>query len=181
MKKIMNGQFTYEGCLAWCLQWLASEKPSLERELEILNYSLRFTKKDFTIGHLEAVHDNFKTIELEMDADFRYEFNSVVQLKKSKNIMVNVGNVLELFKFYLEAAKARLPMIIYLDAFALWRYRHYPHYVIVLRKQEKKFQIVDPWDGKKRIVPEEMIYNGIVALKAMGFAPRIIRIESLIM
>lgn len=173
----MRGQSTYESCLAWCLLYLAGEKQTLQREMEIVDHSLRFTKKDFTIGHLEAVSDKFKEMQLFIDTDFRHECNSVAQLRKSKNIRLDPCNVVAVVPLYLEEARIKRPFIVYLDAFVLWGYRHYPHYIIVLKEEEEKYHILDPWDGKTRIVPEQQILDGMVMLKEyLGFAPRAIRV-----
>ncbi len=171
----MKGQHTYESCLAWCLLYLAGEEPLVDKEIEIVNFSLWYTKKDFTIGHLEAVKNKFKKIRLHIDTDFRFECNSTFQLRKSKNISICACNVLNVVQFILDESKIKRPIIVYLDAFALWQYRHYPHFIIILKKESSQYTILDPWDGKIRKVHENVILEGMLLLKNyLGFAPRAI-------
>lgn len=170
----MRAQSTYESCLAWCLLHLAEEEITKDKEIEIVEYSLRFTKKDFTIGHLEAVHDKFKKITLHIDADFRYECKSTAQLKNSANIHICPCDVLALMQFFDDKLLTQ-PVILYLDSFALWKQIHYPHYVIIIGKKDTKYTVIDPWDGKKKKVSEKVIHEGIKLLKNyLGFAPRLI-------
>lgn len=148
----------------------------MEKELDIVNSSMRFTKKDFTIGHLEAVQDKFKEITLVIDTNFRRECNSVAQLRKSKKIRILPCAVQVIIPLFLEEVKEKYPLIVYLDAFALWEYKHYPHYVIILKAVNGNYHILDPWDGKKRIVPAQQFLEGVALLKEyLHFAPRAIR------
>ena len=171
----MEPQHTYETCLAWSLLYLAGEKPTLERELEILGHSLRFTKKDFTIGHLEAVKKQFRKLDLFIDSDFRSECNSVAQLRKAGNIDIhpcNVHNVI--MDLFIDEAKL-LPFILYVDAFVLYGYHHYPHFVVILGRKGNNVEILDPWDGRIKKVSEKELSVGMQLLKDyLGFAPRAI-------
>ena len=175
----VKSQSTWESCLAWCLLYLAGEEPTKEKELMVIEYALRFTKKDFTIGHLEAVNALFKKITLHIDDASSYEWRSAAQLKKSKNIDIFPCDILNILDFYFTLSKVKQPVIIYLDAFALWKRYHYPHYVIVLSEHGKSYKILDPWNGKTRIVPKTLIRRGIIMLKEhLGFATRAITIVS---
>src|SRR3989338_8493581 len=136
----MEPQHTYETCLAWSLLYIAGEKPKLERELEILEHSLRFTKKDFTIGHLEAVKRLFKKINLFIDSDFRSECNSVAQLRKAGNIEIHPCNVYNIIMDGLFDEAKFMPFLLYIDAFVLYEYHHYPHFIIVLGREGDTFE-----------------------------------------
>lgn len=171
----MHSQHTYESCLAWSLLYLSNKTPTLKKELEILNHSLTFSKKDFTIGHLEFMSKHFKEIWLFTDSQFKYEHNLTKRLKKSKNIKIYNENILNFLQKYLQIGKIRHPLIIYTDAFAFWGYKHYPHYVILLNKKNNNFLILDPWNGKTKSVSKQTILNGIKLLKNyLNISPRII-------
>lgn len=171
----MSPQHTYESCLAWSLLHLADKKPTFKSEVEIVNQSLSFSKKDFTIGHLEAISAHFREIFLFIDKDFKYENNISTRLKQSQNIKIRNGNVLKFLQAYLDIGKIRHPLIIYVDSYALHNQIHYPHYIILLKKQGNEFSILDPWNGKTRFVSQQTILNGVKLLKHhLGFAPRVI-------
>ncbi len=171
----MESQHTYETCLAWSLLYLAGEKPTLERELEILEHSLRFTKKDFTIGHLEAVKKLFRKLDLFIDTDFRSECNSVAQLRKAGNIEIHPCNVHNIIMDGLIDEVKLTPFLLYIDAFILYGYHHYPHFIVVLGRKGNNFEILDPWDGKMKKISEENLSIGMQSLKGcLGFAPRAI-------
>jgi len=168
-------QHTYETCLAWSLLHLAGETSTLEKELELLLHSLKFTKKDFTIGHLEAVKDKFEKIDLYIDSEFRYECNSTAQLRKAKNISIHPCNVPAMvLDLFLDNEKA-LPLLLYIDAFFIYKQFHYPHYMVVLGRKDKKVRILDPWDGKEKELSEKELLQGMLLLSEhLGFPPRAI-------
>lgn len=65
-------------------------------------------------------------------------------------------------------------MIVYTDAFAYWKVRHYPHYVLIMKKKNSKYRVFDPWDGKQKWMSKSMLSKAISGVRRMGFKPELI-------
>ena len=166
-------QSTCETCLASSLLLLLNVEPSQKRELEILNHALKFSKRDFTIGHLDFVARKYNKRIITYVED-RKLVSTLKKLKFSKRIQIISKPVtLPLIKKLLYK-----PLIVYLDDFIFRKKFHYPHFVVIWSIDKNKFVITDPWDGKIKRVSFGFIEKGIDYLKnLLYFSPRLIQIE----
>jgi hypothetical protein len=170
-------QKTCETCLANCLLFLLNEKPSLENELKVLNEALKLSKwnllRNFTIGHLNFLSET-KSVEFDFYLENKLEYNLLRRLKKWDGINLIYTKIdQKLIKKLL----FNKPLIANLDSWCIWGRRHYPHYVTILRKKHKRFEIYDPWDGKIKFLQPENLSNGISSLRNLiKITPEIIQI-----
>ena len=144
----MDAQSTFEGCLAVCLLKLTNQKVTKKKELEIILHALKFSKWNFTEGHL----DFFKKQKLK-------------QIVEKKN-KLSLSIIDELLK--------KSEVIVYTDAFAYWKIKHYPHFVLVKNKSGSSYKVFDPWDGKIKIMPRKTLSASSLSLRRLGFSPQVI-------
>jgi hypothetical protein len=71
------------------------------------------------------------------------------------------------------------PLIIYIDDFYVNHYIHYPHFVIILKKQDNGFRIFDPLDGKIKFVEAKKLSRAIKSLRnLLKFCPKLIQLKN---
>lgn len=166
-------QTTCETCLASSLLLLLGTKPNQRKEMDILNYGLKFSKWNFVIGHLDFVARKYnKRITTYIES--KKLIRVLKKMKLSKNIrIINKPISLTLIKNILQK-----PVIVYLDDFVFRKELHYPHFVIIWKIDKNKFILTDPWDGKIKRVSFGFIRKGIHYLKnQLNFSPQLIQIE----
>lgn len=133
----MYKQTTYETCLACCLLSGAGIRITKKLELETITHSMKFSKHDFVGGHLD--------------------FMKIFPVKLRKIIRdIDLTLVDELIE--------KRP-IVYVDSYCLFGKPHLPHFITVLEKKRNGYVIYDPWDGKKKLLSEKKLSNGISLLK----------------
>jgi len=55
---------------------------------------------------------------------------------------------------------------------------HYPHFIIVTKKLEDKYEIIDPYDGLVKHIEKEKLSKAIISLKNhLWFSPQVIQIR----
>lgn len=166
-------QTTYETCLAVSLLQAVGNHLKIEPKLELdcLIYSLHFSKDDFVSGHLDFIAKRFPVSILRIvDNPTFYRFLKEIQTDvKVKNECNKI--TLELLDSLLQKSS----VILYLDAYILFKVHHYPHFVTVLRKQGKSYLIFDPWQGKAKRISTKKLLDGISSLRNhLKFTPQII-------
>ena len=170
-------QTTYETCLACCLLQLVNNvkpiKITKKLELDCIVHSLKFSKNDFVIGHLDFIVKKFKVNILRI-VDNIYFYNYIKKIKHSKNINTIVQTIdLNLINNLL---KKNYP-IIYIDAYYLFKIHHYPHFVTVLKKNKNNYKIFDTWDGKIKLINRITFLESIISLRnRLRFTPQILTI-----
>ena len=165
-------QTTYETCLACCLlQFIDSVKLNQDLELECINYSMKFSKEDFVIGHLNFITEKFG-IEIERIVDNKLFFDYIMKIKTSELIHTEVKKInLDLIDNLLQKSS----VILYIDAYYFYKIVHYPHFITVLNKEGKNYKLLDNWDGKEKIIDEEILSQSIISLRNhLKFCPQII-------
>lgn len=170
--KIQNyAQSTFETCLAVNLLQLSQTKISKDRELQVINYALNFSKNNFTIGHLDFVAKQFNT-QLNFYVDNKSFFNFIKKFKFSNNIKLAQQKIN--LKFINSLIK-KFPAIVYVDSFYLWKVSHYPHFIIVIEKFKNRYKLFDPWDGKTKYISSSILSKAIVSLRNnLKFCPQLI-------
>ncbi len=88
-----RAQSTYEGCLACCIlqavKRIKNIKISKKFELNCLIHSLKFSKHDFVIGHLDFIAKNFN-VKIRRIVDNKKFYYYVKKIKSSSKIKTEV-------------------------------------------------------------------------------------------
>jgi hypothetical protein len=168
-------QHTCESCLAVCILQLLHLPLSLVVELDVVTFALGFSKTSFVRGHLEwLLRHSPREVSWTVDSGSRLELGRPRKLNHRLHIQRRHVSVAMIYRIALEA-----PCIIYVDAFAIWRRHHYPHFVIVRAdlRQSRKLTVYDPWNGSEREAPISEIERGIRLLRRLRFLPQVIEIR----
>jgi hypothetical protein len=172
-----NAQLTCEGCSAFCLlksiEKLKSIKFSKRLELDCLFYSLKFSKYDFVIGHLDFIVKRFD-VNIIRIVDNKKFYNYVKKIKSSSKIKTEVKKInLKLINKFLNKHP-----ILYIDSYYLFKVCHYPHFITILEKIGNKYKIFDPWEGKEKLIKSKVLAKSISSLRNhIKFCPQMIILE----
>jgi hypothetical protein len=172
-------QTTYESCLACCLLEAVKDtrplKINQKLELDCINHSMKFSKDDFVIGHLDFIFKKFK-IPVVRIIDSIQVYNTIQSLRFSRKIKTSVKKVnLKLIDQYID----RQP-IIAVDFYHFYKVFpfHYPHFIMILAKEGSRYKIYDPWFGIERHIDGEALGGAINSLKDyIRFSPEIISLD----
>ncbi len=173
-----------ETCLAKCLMILLEKKEGKKiadkYEMDLLNYSFRHERENIARGHLEKVIKDF-SISVNWFVDSKIFFDFIKEKNMKKKIkLVNQKVNLKFIDKILDN-----PIIVYLDRFFLWdkshslyyKY-HYPHFIIINKKIGNDYEIIDPDDGKVKIIPNKTLSKAIISLRNyLWISPHIININ----
>jgi len=173
-----------ETCLAKSLLILLEKLKKIKindsKELEILNYSLKYDRENIARGHIEKIVKDFNVrINWYADGKIFYDFVKARGIpKKTKFILSKIN--LKLIDSILNE-----PLILYLDQFYLWERKeglyykfHYPHFIVVLDKVKNRYKIIDPNTGKIRLINSDILSKAIISLRShLWFAPQIMTLE----
>jgi len=173
-------QTTYESCLACCLlQAVDRVKPieiNQKLELDCVNHSMKFSKEDFVIGHLDFIAKQYN-IPFKRIVDNKQVHNYLKTLKFSKKIKTEVKKIdIKLIDKYIDKQP-----IIAIDFYYLLKAfpYHYPHFITVLGKKGDKYHIFDTWQGKERYIDREMLAEALYSLRDyILFSPEMIFSEA---
>lgn len=165
-------QNTCEGCLPVCLLLLTNEKITLKSELELLIEGFKRNRESYSLGIVREFAFRYDKI-LNVFVHTKYFFKKLGKINKSPRIQLihkKIG-----LRFLKEL---QTPYVLYLDDRILRKSIHYPHFVIVERKQNKKFVLLDPWDGKRKWLTEGKLLKGVLSLKNyLKFCPLVIKLD----
>lgn len=174
-----------ETCLAKCLMILVEKYRGIKipdsKELDMLFYSLKYERENIARGHLEKITKDYE-LEVKWYVDSKIFTDFVKKTALSRKIhLINKKIDLKLIDKLLPDQ----PLILYLDRFYLWEkgselyYKyHYPHFVIVTKKLEDKYEIIDPDDGKVKKVPAKILSKTIIGLRNhLWISPQIIQLN----
>ena len=173
-----------ETCLAKCLMILLENKLQKripdKYEIDLLNYSFKHERENIARGHIEKVVKDFK-VSFNWYIDSKIFFDFIKKEHFSKKIkLINKKINSKFIDTILDNS-----LIIYLDRFYLWEkshglyYKyHYPHFVIINKRVNDDYEIIDPDDGKIKLVPKNILSKAIISLKNhLWISPHIIKIE----
>ncbi|HLD73137.1 MAG TPA: hypothetical protein VJA23_06160 [Candidatus Nanoarchaeia archaeon] len=165
-------QSTFESCLAVDLLNLTETKISPKKERKVLDYALDYSKYHFTLGHLDFVATEFK-VGLDYYIDNKLFFNFTKQFRFSGKINLFQEKIdLRLIDKLIKTS----PVIVYLDAFVIWKITHAPHFIIVIENSRKGYKIYDPWDGKIRLINSTVLSKAIISLRnLLKYCPQLIQ------
>ena len=174
-----------ETCLAKCLmiliEKLKNKKIEDKYELDLLIFSLKYERENIARGHLEKVVKDFRVkIDWIADSKIFYDFVKKMQIPKDINLINEKINLLLIDKLL------KNPLIIYTDRFHLWKkgddlyYKyHYPHFIIITQKKGEDYEIIDPDDGRIKIIDAKSLGNAVNSLRNyLWISPQIIQVKN---
>ena len=134
-------------------------------------HALQFSKWDFVAGHLDYLaraHHKGTVCYVEHLSRCR------TQRRLTESDLIDIKGRQITIGFIDTLLKAN-PVILYTDAFAYHKFHHYPHFIVVLRKQDAAYSIFDPWDGKSKLLSRQMLEESISLLRDhLLFSPLLI-------
>lgn len=150
-------QTTCQGCLPVCLLLLNGKKPTPKKELKILVNGLGFVDS-YALGIIGSFTKLYN-LPNKLYVDNKYYCRFLKQNIKNKLIDI----VFEKVNFNL--IDKLMPCIIYIDSHILGTYHHSPHFIIIESRVGKKYQIIDPLFGSRKLLYMEKIQDGIQYLR----------------
>lgn len=179
MNAKITKQKTCESCLSVCLMSLLESQKGIEledeEEFNILFEGLKFTRLDFSTGHLVYLAKKFPNLTFEQYIDFDVFYKILSKLDVPENLNMYSKKInLKFLKEMIEES----PVIIYIDIFTLEGIYHYSHFVILTKIDDEKTTIFDPWSGEKIEMKTKSLMRSISYVRNMlKIAPKLIRIK----
>lgn len=172
-------QRSCESCLSVCLMSILDYQKGIklekEEEFNILFEGLKFTRLDFSTGHLVYLAKKFPQLNFEQYIDFNIFYEILIKLDTPKNL--NMYSKKINLKFLKQVVKES-PVIIYVDMFTLEGIYHYSHFVILKEIDDEKATIFDPWIGEKTVINTKTLIRSISYIRNMlKISPKLIRIK----
>ncbi len=160
------------------LEKARNQKISDKYELDLLIFSLKYGRENIARGHLEKVAKDFKIrINWYAGSQIFFDFVKKMGLPKQVSLIREKINLKFIDKII------EKPMIVYLDRFYLWNKKsglyykyHYPHFIIVNRRIGNFYEIIDPDDGKIKLVESKKLSKAVISLRNhLCISPQIIQ------
>lgn len=175
----IDKQRSCESCLSVCLVSLLDYQKGIklgkEEEFNILLDGIKFTRLDFSTGHLVYLAKKFPKLIFEQYVDFEIFYKILNRLKIPKNLKLYSRKIN--LKFLKEMIKES-PSIIYMDIYTIERLYHYSHFVILKEINDEKAVIFDPWTGKKIKIKTKILMRSISYVRnTLKISPKLIRIK----
>lgn len=172
-------QKTCESCLSVCLMSLLESQKGIkleeEEEFNILFEGLKFTRLDFSTGHLVYLVKKFPNLTFEQYIDFNFFYGILNKMDIPENLKMYSQKIN--LKFLKEMTKES-SVIIYMDMFTLEGIYHYSHFVILKEIDDKKVIILDPWSGEKIEMKTKTLMRSISYVRNMlKISPKLIRVK----
>ena len=160
-------QSTYETCLTCCLLMVA-EKDKKD-EIEIWKHDWKF---NYLIGQLNYIASRYNK-KIEAYIENKYYFNQLLKQKvngiKLLNKRINTQSLSEFLK--------KDKVIVYLDNYYLQKILHAPHFIVAIRQNKDVIEIADPFDGKIKKIPIQIVNKAISSLRNhLKYSPVLIKI-----
>ena len=172
-------QRSCESCLSVCLMSLLDSQKGIKldekEEFNILFEGLKFTRLDFSTGHLVYLAKKFPELTFEQYIDFDVFYEILKKLDSPKNLKLYYKKIN--LKFLKEMTKEN-PVIIYIDMFTLERIYHYSHFVILKEIEDENATIFDPWSGEKIEMKTKILMRSISYVRNMlKISPKLIIVK----
>ncbi len=175
----IDKQKSCESCLSVCLMSLLESQKGIKleegEEFNILFYGLKFTRLDFSTGHLVYLAKKFPNLTFEQYIDFNVFYEILKKLDVPENLKMYSQKIN--LKFLKEMTREN-PAIIYVDIFTLEGIYHYSHFVILKEIDNEKAIILDPWSGEKIEMKTKALMRSISYVRNMlKISPKLIRVK----
>ncbi len=140
----------------------------------MLFHALKFSRKDFVAGHLDFFEKRFgiKTK--------RYLHNAILYSLVKDECRTNM----QIIKINMELINAMIkkqPIAIIIDSAPLNKHLynmipfHYPHWIVICKKEGNEYSIYEPWEGKEVAVPEKVLKESLKSyMSRLWGAPQVI-------
>lgn len=172
----IKSQSTIETCLSMCLIALLENigvRVENDEEMNILIEGLKFTKFDYSTGHLVYICKKYN-VYIEQYIDYPIFFQFLSKYKYPKNMQLIHYKI---NKKILQKLADKLPFIVYIDQFYLRRI-HAPHFIILEKINDKVATILEPWDGKRKRISMKIFLRSIQSLRNnLKISPKIITVS----
>lgn len=169
-------QSTIETCLSMCLIAFLEQKgiPVPENEeINILVEGIKFTKFDYSTGHLVYVASKYP-VRIEQHIDYLTFYQLLSKFKYPKNMKlfntkIDHKSIAKFLQFS--------PIILYVDQYYLEGGLHISHLVILEGITDEIAIILDSWDGRRKKIPTKILIRSIQSLRnKLKISPKIIRV-----
>mgnify|MGYP001585341045 CR=1 FL=1 len=175
----IDKQQTCESCLSVCLMNLLEFQKGIkldqQEEYNILFEGLKFTRLDFSTGHLVYLSRKFPNLTFEQYIDFNIFYKILERLDLPKNLKMHSKKIN--LKFLKKITKEN-PVIIYVDMFTLEGIYHYSHFVILKEINNENATIFDPWSGEKIEMKTKILMKSISYIRnKLKISPKLIKIK----
>ncbi len=172
-------QRSCESCLSVSLMSLLESQKGIkledEEEFNILLEGLKFTRIDFSTGHLAYLAKKLPKLTFEQYIDFDIFYKILSKLEIPENLKMYSKKIN--LKFLKEMTKES-PVIIYVDMFTLEGVYHYSHFVVLTEINDEKAIIFDPWSGEQIEIKTKILMRSISYVRnRLKIAPKLIRIK----
>lgn len=175
----IDKQRSCESCLSVCLMSLLDSQKGInlekEEEFNILFEGLKFTRLDFSTGHLVYLAKKLPNLIFEQYIDFDVFHEILKKLDIPENLKMYSQKIN--LRFLKDITK-KWPAIIYVDIFTLEGIYHYSHFVILKEIDDEKAIIFDPWSGEKIEMKTKVLMRSISYVRNMlKISPKLIRVK----
>ena len=174
---LLKPQSTIETCLSMCLISLLENKGikvNKNEEINIFIEGIKFTKIDYSTGHLVYICKNYN-VEIEQIIDYPIFYKLLSEYKYPNNFILSNKKI---DKNFINRISDKLPFIIYIDQYYLAGI-HLPHFAILEKINNSTATILDPWDGERKIISTLIFFRAIQSLRnKLKISPKIITLSS---
>lgn len=179
MELKIDKQRSCESCLAVCLMSILDFQKGIKlekgEEFDILFEGLKFTRLDFSTGHLVYLAKKFPEIIFEQYIDFQVFYEILNKLNIPENLKMHSKKIN--LKFLKEITKEN-PIMIYIDIYTIEGLYHYSHFVILKEIDDERAVIFDPWSGEKIEMKTKSLMKSISYVRnTLKISPKLIRIK----
>ncbi len=138
----------------------------------MIGHALRFTRQSFVAGHLDWVGIVTGT-PLRLIVSQPKERARICRKRPALTHIQCQPVTLILVERLLKAGS----VIALIDAYALWKTIHYPHYIIISAHGSFGFKVFDPWNGARKWVESKDLMDAIAAVDRLGFGRQLITLD----
>lgn len=164
----------YHSCLVTSLLMISEmTDQSIEERVFTEGEKRRFDY--YLSGILESFVDN-TMLSVEVLVDNKPYTDELTKSQNKKNKRIKIRNE-KISISLIKKLVAIQPIIVHIDDNFVGDYSHASHFVVVAAlRPDGKFEIADPWDGKRKFLTEEKLWNAITSLKdQLKMCPIVIR------
>lgn len=141
--------------------YLFDERPTRQKEEELLSEGLFRFRDNYTLGCLMAFLDNYPDKNARIYFDNNYYLNILRNKINHPQIeMVHGKNDQKLLD------TLDPPYIVYIDTNITDGFTHLPHFMMVTKRTDKMLDIFDPWVGKTTKLSKHKVLSGINLLRS---------------
>ena len=174
-------QRTCQTCLSCCLLKCSNIDVTPKDEFATLEAALKYTRDDYTIGHLVHVSNKYD-VYIDIYTSF---VPPIYHINKMDMIRINYIPLLakdteDYVKVLTKIIKNGL-VIVKIDGHTLFGKFHYPYYVVVLSGDatpSNKLTYINFWNGTRGDMYLDKLIDSVENLKGLGFPVQFIQVRN---